>query len=117
MPWTWLLLDRYRAGGWFSGKDQNLCASVCNGDALNPYGDLEAVAQSRCALKPGGRLFLRVPSVDAESSQDRLVWNAHRFYGPKRLAQMFAGFEHVQSHGQGSEPHESVIHVLRKPAL
>jgi len=88
------------------------------GDALNPYGDLEAVAQSWCALKPGGLLFLGVPSVDTESSQDRLVWNAHRFYGPKRLAQMFAGFEHVRSHGQGAIfPNESVIHVLRKPAL
>ena len=87
------------------------------GDTLNPYGDLEAVAQSWCALKPGGLLFLGVPSVDAQSSQDRLVWNAHRFYGPKRLAQMFAGFEHLQSHGQGSVSQESVIHVLRKPAL
>jgi len=87
------------------------------GDALNPYGDLEAVAQSWCALKPGVVLFLGVPSVDAASSQDKLVWNAHRFYGPKRLAQMFAGFEHVRSHGRGSAPHESVIHVLRKPAV
>lgn len=85
------------------------------GDALNPYGDLEAVAQTWCALKPGGLFFLGLPSADAESSADVLVWNAHRFYGPHRLAQAFAGFEHVHSYRAGSTPNESIIHVLRKP--
>jgi len=85
------------------------------GDALNPYGDLEAVAETWCALKPGGLFFLGVPSADAESSVDVLVWNAHRFYGPHRLAQMFAGYEHVHSYRDGSEAREAIIHVLRKP--
>jgi hypothetical protein len=85
------------------------------GDALNPYGDLEAVAQTWCALKPGGLFFLGLPSGDAESSIDVVVWNAHRYYGPHRLSQLFAGYEHVHSYRSGSEPQEAIIHVLRKP--
>jgi len=85
------------------------------GDTLNPYGDLEAVAQTWCALKPGGLFFLGLPSGDAASSADVLVWNAHRFYGPRRPAQVFAGFEHVHSYRAGSAPNESIVHVLRKP--
>jgi hypothetical protein len=84
------------------------------GDVLNPVGDLEAAAQTWCALKPGGILFLGVPSVDASSSSDVLVWNAHRFYGPHRLAKMFAGFEHVHSYRDAPNPGESIVHVLRK---
>ena len=87
------------------------------GDELNPYGDLEAVAQSWCALKPGGLLFLGLPSVDPQGSKDELVWNAHRMYGPRRLAQMFAGFEHVRSYNEGADPSAAIIHVLRKPLL
>lgn len=85
------------------------------GDALNPYGDLEAAAQTWCALKPGGLFFLGLPSADAASSTDVLVWNAHRLYGPHRLAQMFMGYEHVHSYRGGSDPLSAIIHVLRKP--
>ena len=85
------------------------------GDSLNPHGDIEAAIQTWCALKPGGLFFLGLPAVDSGSSDDRIVWNAHRFYGPKRLAQMFAGYEHIQTFAQGAVPNESIIHVLRKP--
>ena len=87
------------------------------GDDLNPYGDLEAVAQSWCALKPGGLLFLGLPAVDTQGNKDELVWNAHRLYGPLRLAQMFAGFEHVRSYNEGADPKAAIIHVLRKPLV
>lgn len=85
------------------------------GDSLNPFGDIEAASQSWCALKPGGLFFLGLPSSDEASSKDELVWNAHRLYGPRRLAEMFAGFEFIASHREGSAPQESIIHVLRKP--
>jgi hypothetical protein len=86
------------------------------GDQLNPHGDLEAVAQTWCALKPGALFFLGLPAKDAKASVDELVWNAHRLYGPLRLAQMFAGFEHVDTHYDDSVYGVSLIHVLRKPA-
>jgi hypothetical protein len=87
------------------------------GDELNPYGDLEAMAQTWCALKPGGVFLLGLPSEQAGTLQDKLVFNAHRFYGPLRLAQMFANYEYVESYRPTGSPQASIIHVLRKPLI
>ena len=90
------------------------------GDALNPYGDIEAVAQTWCLLRPGGIFLLGLPAEDPSSSKDELSWNAHRHYGPLRLAEMFAGFEHLETIDTrefGAAVHSaSIIHVLRKPS-
>ena len=43
------------------------------GDPLNPYADIEAVAQVACLLKPGGIFFLGFGI-----GRDKLEWNAHR---------------------------------------
>lgn len=59
------------------------------GDPLNPSGDIESVQKVRCQLKPGGLLFIGVPTA----RRDLLVWNAHRIYGPKRLPLLSANFE------------------------
>jgi hypothetical protein len=48
------------------------------GDALNPWGDVEAAVQTWCLLKPGGIFFMGLPCKDASCSEDVLVWNAHR---------------------------------------
>lgn len=84
------------------------------GDELNPFGDLEAAAQSWCMLKPGGLFFLGLPNGVPEG----VVYNAHRIYGPNRLKHMAAGFEQInhfynpQLYGS-SAAHE--VYVLRKP--
>jgi len=88
------------------------------GDSLNPYGDIEAMVQTWCLLRPGGLFILGVPAADPSASHDEIVWNAHRLYGPHRLAELFAGYEHVES----IDPREfgdwvhssSILHVLRK---
>jgi hypothetical protein len=105
------------------------------GDELNPYGDLEAAAETWCALRPGGYFFLGLPSVDARASKDVLYWNAHRYYGPLRLAQIFRGYRYVRTifdsdgakigsasggnrSSEGGAPrvhYASLIHVLQKP--
>ena len=90
------------------------------GDPLNPYGDLEAAVQTWCLLRPGGLFLLGLPAEDPSSSLDTLVWNAHRHYGPLRLAEMFAGYEFVETidpreFGE-NVPSSSIIHVLRKPS-
>ena len=64
------------------------------GDPLNPVGDLEAVAQAACLLKPGGLFFLGVPTMD-----DHVVWNEGRVYGHRRLALLFAPFTLVAALG------------------
>ena len=60
-----------------------------------------------------------MPASDPLASEDHLVWNAHRYYGPLRLAEMFAGYEYletVDSREFGGTVHDaSLIHVLRKP--
>ena len=46
------------------------------GDPLMPYGDMEAVAQIWCSIKPGGFLFLAVP-MNRDPTDCSLQWNAH----------------------------------------
>lgn len=52
------------------------------GDALNPWGDLIAVARAWCVARPGARLVVGVPQNS--DGRDSLVWNWHRAYGPAR---------------------------------
>ena len=49
-----------------------------------------------CALKPGGLFFLGFP---VDFGEDRVVWNAHRVYGPMRLALATANFELLGVYG------------------
>lgn len=58
------------------------------GDPIDPIGDLREMLKIRCILKKGGLLFLGFPL-----GTDALQYNAHRIYGPIRLAMMFYGFE------------------------
>jgi len=89
-----------------------------NGGSLNPYEEIEAAVQTWCLLRPGGIFLLGLPATDPLASRDELVWNAHRHYGPLRLAKMFAGYEHVEKIDAGefgAAVHgASLVHVLRK---
>jgi hypothetical protein len=74
------------------------------GDALNPSGDLEAVAQMWCMLKPGGMLYLGVPT---HRRTDSVVFNANRIYSWKRLPHLCSNFQHVGTAGRihdGKQP-------------
>jgi hypothetical protein len=88
------------------------------GDALNPWGDMEAAVQTWCLLKPGGFFFLGLPCKDDACSIDELVWNAHRFYGPLRLKEVLAGYKHVKTipPTHPDVTFAAVIHVLQKPS-
>ena len=62
------------------------------GDPINPFGDLEAMAQIWCMMKPEGIFILGVPvTKDLESSY--LQWNVHRIYGKSRLPHLTANWE------------------------
>ena len=80
------------------------------GDPLSPNGDIEAVKQVHCLLKPNGLFFLGLPSSTDNSSY--IEFNAHRIYGYKRLNKLFntdwTKIEQIKCHDEHS------IYVLRK---
>lgn len=49
------------------------------GDGLNPWGDILAVARAWCVTKPGGGLYLGLPT-----GKDDILHNAHKVYGKVR---------------------------------
>jgi SAM-dependent methyltransferase len=63
------------------------------GDPINPNGDIEAVKQIHCMLKPGGLFFLGLPTNDDGSSH--IEFNAHRVYGTARFEVMFEGWRYL----------------------
>jgi len=63
------------------------------GDALNPWGDLLAVARSWCVTRRGGALVLGLPT-----GKDRVMMNAHRVYGKFRWPLVAANWIQVDSH-------------------
>jgi hypothetical protein len=89
------------------------------GDALDPEGDVDAMAQVWCMLRPGGLAFIGLPMTCQDVGATE--FNAHRIYGVRRLARIFRGFEFVAFDEQGCQPYlpsrepQPVI-ILRKPA-
>lgn len=60
------------------------------GDAMNPWGDRQAVARAWCMTKKGGRIALGVPA-----GADAIMYNAHRMYGPVQLPHLLANWQQV----------------------
>jgi SAM-dependent methyltransferase len=58
------------------------------GDALDPDGDLAAVAELRRVLAPGGSLLFVVPM-----GKPRVQFNAHRIYSYEQVLAAFSGLE------------------------
>lgn len=86
------------------------------GDSLNPDGDRDAVQQAWCMLKPGGYLFLGLPTTCQLNGN--LVFNAHRNYGFHRQAFIAEGFEFVKMTQKCTDQTQTIacsIIVLRKP--
>jgi SAM-dependent methyltransferase len=80
------------------------------GDPINPNGDIEAVRQIHCMLKPGGLFFLGLPTNDDGSSH--IEFNAHRVYGTARLEVMFEGWRYLMNKKASTGFHS--IFVLQK---
>ena len=72
-------------------------------DSMNPYGDLQTMIKISCMLKPGGLLFLAVPT----SKYDSIHFNLHRVYGPIRLPLLYRYFHLVQVFDEGFNIDES----------
>eukprot|EP00921_Rhytidocystis_pertsovi_P024943 GHVQ01040161.1.p1 GENE.GHVQ01040161.1~~GHVQ01040161.1.p1 ORF type:complete len:658 (+),score=107.55 GHVQ01040161.1:132-2105(+) len=50
------------------------------GDSIDSDGDLKAIADAACLVKPGGLMLVGVPTWG-----DCMLFNMHRYYGKKRL--------------------------------
>ncbi len=83
------------------------------GDPLSPNGDIEAVKQIHCLLKPNGLFFFGLPS--SKNDESYIEFNAHRVYGSKRLQKLFVDWNLIQKIKCKSASHS--IYVLRKKKI
>merc|ERR1712187_872090 len=68
------------------------------GDALNPWGDILAVARAWCVTKPGGFMWLGVPI-----GRDLVLYNWHRMYGKYRWSLLMTNWKMKVSGGTRPE--------------
>jgi Caenorhabditis protein of unknown function, DUF268 len=68
------------------------------GDALNPWGDILAVARAWCVTKEGGFLYLGLPT-----GNDNIMSNWHRTYGRIRWPLVAANWKPLPTKGDGKE--------------
>ena len=68
------------------------------GDALNPWGDILAVARAWCVTKPDGFLYIGVPT-----GRDLIVSNWHRIYGRIRWPLLTANWRRIEGNEGGDE--------------
>ena len=60
------------------------------GDALNPWGDMQAIARAWCVTKPGGQLLLGVMEC---GSNDAIDYNLHRCYHKNSYTHLMANWK------------------------
>jgi hypothetical protein len=77
------------------------------GDALNPWGDMQAIARAWCVTKPGGQMLLGVPEC---KSADRIEFNRHRCYYKASYTQLTANWKQEYR----GRTHTNGLLVLRK---
>mmetsp|Transcript_43292 Transcript_43292/g.101502 ORF Transcript_43292/g.101502 Transcript_43292/m.101502 type:complete len:384 (-) Transcript_43292:254-1405(-) len=79
------------------------------GDALNPWGDILSLARAWCTTKPGGLLLLNVPSW-----QDKIQWNAHRWYGRYRWPLLTINWEPIGPYKESQNGQILAYRLFRK---
>lgn len=86
------------------------------GDALNPWGDMIAVARAYCVTKPGGFLGLGMPS---DNRKDEVIFNEARSYGPIRWSLISTNWQQVDGEHQRNVLSKSrkrhTSYVFQKP--
>lgn len=64
------------------------------GDALNPWGDMQAIARAWCITKPGGLLVLAVIEC-GPTDKDSIQFNMHRCYRNYAYTHLTANWEQI----------------------
>ena len=81
------------------------------GDPLDGLGDIKAVRQIHCMTKPGGLLFLGLPTTKPLYATSYIEFNLHRVYGFNRLKYLFDGWEILE---QSEQSNNHNVFVLKK---
>lgn len=76
------------------------------GDALNPWGDIIAIARAWCVTKPKGSLTL---GVEYKYEGEYIAFNAHRYYGKIRYPYLTTNWKQYYK-GIGTQ----LVHVFVK---
>ena len=64
------------------------------GDAINPWGDLIAMAKTKCIMKKYSLALVGVPSqFDHPGFKEYIGFNGGRVYGSIQLSHLFANWE------------------------
>ena len=79
------------------------------GDSLNPWGDLIAMAQSWCLLKPGAKALVGVPG-----GKDSIGFNELRIYGRIMFPHLFANWKQIYTTHCSMETMDKIT-ILMKP--
>ncbi len=79
------------------------------GDALNPWGDIIAIARGWCVTKPGGFLLIGVPYI--KQHRDQIRFNAAWYYGNLRYPYLATNWEQV---AKGDNRTNQQVHLFRK---
>ena len=77
------------------------------GDALNPWGDVLEIARAWCVSKPGASL-----TIGVMYGGDAIEFNAHRYYGRRRLPYLFSNWHQHWQQSEGVMLQR--LHVLTK---
>ena len=77
------------------------------GDPLSANGDIDAVQETHCLLKPGGLFFIALPFSYAEKGV--IEFNAHRIYGESRLRLLFKGWKEIERKDQAMSGHMGFV--------
>ena len=85
------------------------------GDPIDPDGDVKAMRELWTMLRPNATCLLAVPI-----SRGRVVYNAHREYGPAPLARLLVGWRLIKQYGMprhtgrpsGFLPHQQPVFLL-----
>ena len=84
------------------------------GDALNPWGDLQAIARAYCASSDTAEMLIGVMSGGDRELVGRIEFNAHRVYGQAMLSHLTANWKQLTRIGDKST---QPVYVLRKQKL
>lgn len=77
------------------------------GDALNPWGDLLAIARAWCVTTDDALMVINVPTW-----QETIEFNAHRWYGPMRYSLLATNWVQIDGASHPNGPKKTITQTI-----